>query len=539
MEDLNNHVERVRVDLENDIKRQLEPIAQQNVIDYYELVKNDDWSDAIQAAINAVVNKGVVMLPQSCRIKKTIKVNKQVTFIGNGHSKIICDYSEWGGHNFGSSVPQNTALYIEAREPVRLSEIDDLNIRIGGFFLEAVNVIDDTYGMYLGYSDISKVSQEVMNNCSVSGKSFDNISIRGFNVGMQLSEVWNCTFENLIVMDNTTYGVLIEGQSVNNFFENCRIYRSGTALRATGKEYTDSYKRPEGNVFNGGFYGESELGIDHKDGLFFDYTNLVVDLNSSYAMRISKGDSVCVTNCYLYGHGEYTVMLETIDTPVNNLSTSFSDNKFMGNSDNRYAIGKGDNWSGLIIKGNSFQNYTKNTCISLGYNTRCIISNNVFKNNYNLSHCVQYTNTTEISEFNNVTCDDNPIFVSIDGSKASTKINTDINMNGYSISDGTSSMRFNNRSLDLTNTAQIKLDGRDILAPRKIQDCNDMSLASGHILVLGYEGSNAPRLGGIWVGVHLVFDANFIYQELHTTDGTTARRFYQNGVWGEWRMSSN
>ena len=536
---LNNNIEKVRADLENDIKRQLEPIAQQNVVDYYELVKNDDWSDAIQAAINAVVDKGVVMLPQSCRIKKTIKVNKQVTFIGNGHSKIICDYSEWGGHDFGSSVPQNTALYIEAREPAWLSEMDDLNIRIGGFFLEAINITDSTYGMYLGYSDISKSTQEVTVNYSVSGKSFDNISIRGFNVGLQLSEVWNCTFENLIVLDNTTYGVLIEGQSVNNFFKNCRIHRSGTALRVTGREYPDSYKRPEGNIFDGGFYGESEVGIDHKDGFFCDYTNLVVDLNNSYAMRISNGDAVCVTNCYLYGHGDYTVKLETMSTPVNNLSTSFSDNKFMGNTDNMYAIGNGDNWSGLIIKGNSFQNYTRGTCVFLGYSTRCIISNNVFKNNYNLSHCIQHTNTTEISEFNNVTYDDNPIFVSIDGSKASTKINTNINMNGYSIGDGTSSMRFNNGSLDITNISQIKLDGRDILAPRQIYDCNDTSLASGHILVLGYEGRNAPRIGGIWVGVHLAYDDNFIYQELHTTDGTTARRFYQNGVWGEWSMSSN
>ena len=130
-------------------------------------------------------------------------------------------------------------------------------------------------------------------------------------------------------------------------------------------------------------------------------------------------------------------------------------------------------------------------------------------------------------------------FVSIDGSKTSTKINTDINMNGYSISDGTSSMRFNNNSLDITNISQIKVDGRNIFAPRQIYDCNDLSLASGFILVIGHEGTNAPRIGGIWVGVHLAFDANFIYQELHTTDGTTARRFYQNGVWGAWSMSSN
>ena len=535
VEGLNNNIERVRADLENDIKKQLEPIAQQNVVDYYELVRDDDWSDAIQAAIDAVVDKGVVMLPQSCKIRKTIKVNKQVTFIGNGHSKIICDYSEWGGHNFGSSVPQNTALYIEAREPVWLSEIDDLNIRIGGFFLEAINITDSTYGMYLGYSDISK-SQGVLVNYSVSGKSFDNISIKGFNVGMQLSEVWNCTFENLIVLDNTTYGVLIEGQSVNNFFKNCRIFRSGTALQVTGREYPDKYKRPEGNIFDGGFYGESEVGIYHRDGLFCNYTNLVVDLNNSYAMRISNGDSVCVANCYLYGHGEYTVKLEPIHTTDNNLSTSFSDNTFVGTPDNQYAIGNGDNWSGLTIKGNSFQAYTRSTCIFLGYNNRCIISNNVFKNN-DIPHCIQHTITTEISEFNNVSYDGDLMFTSIDGSEASTKINTNINMNGYSINDGTSSMRFNNNSLDITNISQIKVDGRNIFAPRQIYDCNDLSLASGFILVLGHEGTNAPRIGGIWVGMHLAFDSNFIYQELHTTDGSTARRFYHGGVWSEWRIS--
>ena len=536
LEDLNNNVEKVRGDLENDIKRRLEPIAQQNVVDYYELVNNGDWSDAIQAAINAVVDKGVVMLPQSCRIKKTIKVNKQVTFIGNGHSKIICDYSEWGGHNFGSSVPQNTALYIEAREPVWLSEIDDLNIRIGGFFLEAVNVIDSAYGMYLGYSDISK-SQGVLVNYSVSGKSFDNISIKGFNVGVQLSEVWNCTFENLIIRESTTYGVLIKGQSVNNFFKNCRIFRSGTALRVTGREYPDNYKRPEGNIFDGGFYGESELGIDHHDGLFCNYTNLVVDLNNNYAMRISNGDSVCVTNCYFYGYGEYTVKLENIFTTDNNLSTSFSDNKFVGTPDNRYAIGNGDNWSGLIIKGNSFQNYTVDTCIFLGLNNRCIITNNVFKKN-NISHCIQHTSTTEISEFNNVTYDNNLMFASIDGSKASTKVNTNINMNGYSINDGTSSIRFSNNSLDITNISQIKIDGRNILSTLKLTDCNDIPLMSGFIFIIGEEGTNAPG-GGIWVGTQIVIDSNFIYQELHAINGNTAKRFRFNGAWQQWSFSTN
>ena len=535
VEDLNDNIERVRVDLENDIKKQLKPIVQQNVVDYYELVRNDDWSDAIQAAINAVVDKGVVMLPQSCKIKKTIKVNKQVTFIGNGHSKIICDYSEWGGHNFGSSVPQNTALYIEAREPVWLSEIDDLNIRIGGFFLEAVNVIDNTYGMYLGYSDISKANQGSTVNYSVSGKSFDNISIRGFNVGIQLSEVWDCTFENLIVRDNTTYGVLIKGQSVNNFFKNCRIHRSGTALLVTGREYPDKYKRPEGNIFDGGFYGESEVGIDHNDGLFCNYTNLVVDLNNSYAMRITNGDAVCITNCYLYGYGEYTVKLETIYATSNNISISFSDNKFVGTPNNKYAIGNADNWSGLIIKGNSFTGYQRYSCIFLGYNTQCIISNNIFKNN-KLTHLITHTKSTELSEFNNVTHDAIDMIASIDGSKPSTKVNSDIYLNNHSIINGDTAIGMRNNEINLTlpGIENLRINNKHFMACVHLSDCNN--IPSINCFITALSGTlNAPG-GGNWVGHQIIYDDNFVYQELRTTDGTLALRFRLNGKWQPWRI---
>lgn len=545
--EINNNVDKFKIDVDNTIKNECDlidtkitHISQQNVIDYKDLVIDGDWSYAIQEAINNITDKGVVYLPQVCTIKRTVKVNKCVSFTGNGHSKIICDYSNWGGHEFGASVPQKTALFIEAREPIYLTHLDDMNLNIGGFYLYATGNTKDTRGIYLGYKDISLMTQSSSVNYSVMGKRFSNIALYGFSIGIEVSEVWDCTFEDIIVRMNpdSTTGILIEGQSVNNFFKNCRVYGNngtGTALKVLGKTYPSKYSRPEGIIFDGGFYGECDTGIYHKDGLFCNYTNLVVDLNNIYAMRIGNGDCSCIANCYLYSNGEYTMLLDGIHTLENNLSISISDNHFVGTPNNKYAIGNADNWSGLIIKGNSFTCYQRDACIFLGYNTQCIISNNIFKNN-KLTHLIIHTNSTELSEFNNITKERINMIASIDGSIPSTKVNSDIYLNNHSIINGSTAIGMRNNEINLTlpGIENLRINNKHFMACVNLSDCNNIPSINCFIVVLA-GALNAPG-GGNWAGHQIIYDDNFVYQELRTTDGTLALRFRLNGEWQTWRF---
>ena len=548
--DLNNDIEKFKTDVREEFKSEdniidvrISHIAQQNVIDYADFVVNGDWSYAIQEAVNNVSDKGVVYLPQICTIKRTVKINKQISFVGNGQSKIICDYSDWGGHDFGVSIPQKTALYIEGRDPIWLSHLDDMNLNIGGFYLHAINVTDGTIGMYLGTNDIARLAgAPVCVNHAVPGKRFSNIAIYGFETGIEMSEVWESTFEDIIVRGNADvatglYGILIRGQVVNNFFKNCRVLDVGTGVLITGKTYpNDVYRRPEGLIFEGGLYGQCDTAIYHKDALYCSYTNMVIDLNRVYAMRIANGDCVSVTNCYLYSGGEYTVFLDPMTVEFNSSSTTFTDNKFMGNENNRWAIGNADNWNGLIIKGNIFIAYKRDSCIFLGLNTKCIVTNNVFKNN-SITVCIQYTNSTELSEFNNYTRDNNVLAASIDGSYSSTKVNTNINLSTRSIINGDISLDMKNNSFNITipSYENFKINGSHFLNTVILNDCNQPPLINCFICAIN-SAANSPGSAN-WIGHQIVIDYNYVYQELTTQDGTVARRFRTNGVWGSWNFS--
>lgn len=527
-----------------DVNERMVQIAQQNVVDYEDLVVDGDWSYAIQKAVDSVTDGGVVYLPQVCTIKRTVKVNKQISFVGNGQTRIICDYSNWGGHDFGVSVPQKTALYLEGRDPIWLSHLDDMNLNIGGFYLYASGPSEGTVGMYLGTNDIARLDgAPVCVNHAVPGKRFSNIALYAFETGIEMSEVWESTFEDVIVRGNSDiytglYGILIRGQVVNVFFKNCRVLDVSTGVMITGKTYPgDNYRRPEGLIFEGGLYGQCDTAIYHKDALYCSYTNMVIDLNRVYAMRINNGDCVSVTNCYLFSHGDYTVLLDAMTVDFNSSSTTFTDNKFMGTETNRWAIGNGDNWNGLVIKGNVFIAYKRDACIFLGLNTRCIVTNNIFKNN-GISVCIQYTNSTELSEFNNFTRDNNVLAASIDGSRSKTKVNTDINLASNSISSGSVSVDMKNDTfnLNIPSYSNFNINGKHFLSTVSLSDCNNPPMINCFICAIN-SAANSPGAAN-WVGHQIVIDNNYIYQELAAPNGHVARRFRVNNSWSSWEIST-
>lgn len=528
----------------DDINRRMVQIAQQNVVDYEDLVVDGDWSYAIQKAVDSVTDGGVVYLPQVCTIKRTVKVNKQISFVGNGQTRIICDYSNWGGHDFGVSIPQKTALYLEGRDPIWLSHLDDMNLNIGGFYLYASGPSEGTVGMYLGTNDIARLENAtVCVNHAVPGKRFSNIALYAFETGIEMSEVWESTFEDVIVRGNSDintglYGILIRGQVVNVFFKNCRVLDVSTGVMITGKTYPgDNYRRPEGLIFEGGLYGQCDTAIYHKDALYCSYTNMVIDLNRVYAMRINNGDCVSVTNCYLYSCGDYTVLLDAMTVDFNSSSTTFTDNKFMGTEVNRWAIGNADNWNGLVIKGNIFIAYKRDSCIFLGLNTRCIVTNNIFKNN-SISVCIQYTNSTELSEFNNFTRDNNVLAASIDGSRSKTKVNTDIDLASNSISSGSVSVDMKNDTfnLNIPSYSNFNINGKHFLSTVALSDCNNPPMINCFICAIN-SAANSPGDAN-WVGHQIVIDNNYIYQELAAPNGHVARRFRVNNSWTSWEFST-
>lgn len=500
-----------------------------SVRNHSDLVIGDDWTNALQAAIDNTPTGGFTLVPFDIKIRSTIKLRNGVGLKGVGQSKIIADYSSWIDHSFGIDIPLKTALWVEPRPHVFESELNEQSITIGDFVLVALNdSMNISVGMYLGMEDTSTIIGTTVND-SVVGKTFSNISIQKFNDQLVLSEAWDCSFNNLIVTKTKNFGIHLKGQSVNNVFTSCKSYGGINAIRIEGRSYSGTIKRPEGIVFNGGFSGAAEIGINHLNGLYVVYSHLIVDLNSVNAFKGASADDVVVSNCYLYASGA-TVELSTMQE-VNNNALNLIGNFFVGTETSNYAIGNANLWSGVNIIGNTFTGYANSACIFLGVLTQAMIDGNTFKNN-TVAQCIVASSTSKPTLGFNTTTDNNSIITNQGTDHIMHRFVSDVGIYGNKIIGNTGNLAFTANGLDVNlNTGlNMRLNNNPLVPMLGVSDLNTIL---GTVFFVTVGGTGSPG-AGIWYGTQIEYDTNAAMQEVVKSGGIPLRRFKSGGVWGGW-----
>jgi hypothetical protein len=281
----------------------------------------------------------------------TLKLPKNHSIQGN-HGRLKAA-SVFTGNNFGLSIPFSLLLYIEARDPVALSEQDMATAHVRNLRIQGIAGAGMT-GMYLGTSNRNNVTQSSSVNYSVMKVHFENINIAFCNDGLNVGEAWQCNFVNVQTDYITEYACVISGQSVNNTFTAC-VFNTGASgtrgLYITSGVYNGSRRRPEGNSFNGGFIGQAQIGIEIQDAFVTKFNNIIIDLNTTHAVLINNADAYVTQdtvfqNCYLMSTG--ALVLNIGDSNNCNMSTFRDCNFIPAGSGSQCAMVGQHQWCNIV-----------------------------------------------------------------------------------------------------------------------------------------------------------------------------------------------
>lgn len=227
-------------------------------------------------------------------IADTIWIPYGICFDGNQCEFKITNNT---GTGLASQLPQHVAVYVKGKN--NISEVEGYTKELKNFKVTDETSITDLIGIYVGQTEV--ISSDITStvNISVFGYEFNNILIYGFNVGLEIAEAWQCSFENISIRNFSATGLLINGQSVNNVFDFVCV--DGRAENVTGLHARTAYytKRPEGCLFNNCQFFSCNVGIYLQSSLSFQFSNCMIDLHASHAVQISGGAASVFTNCWM------------------------------------------------------------------------------------------------------------------------------------------------------------------------------------------------------------------------------------------------
>ena len=289
----------------------------------------------------------------SYKVNTTITVLRNHSIYGNG-AKIFTS-SSFIGNSFGNDVPEKTILYLETADgsssgfdkAMRGATIKDL--RIFGSQQEV--------GLYIGYTNKSTILSSSNVNYSVYGYIIDNLYIDSCDVGCLLTDCWDTNFNNLNINASKTNAVKISGQVVNCTFNMCKLYGGDQVLRISAYTYGSGMHRPEGCSFNGGFIGYGNVGISEVNSLAFYFNNVIIDLNSNYAIQLLDATGMIINSCWVFSSGNYpTIKIEPISTDINNTVVTIRD-CYISRTTSGSNIDVGYNRNGISILNNTFSQH--------------------------------------------------------------------------------------------------------------------------------------------------------------------------------------
>lgn len=494
----------------NEIYNSIECVANQRLTDYADLIVDGDYTVALQTAIDKCVSGGVVSLPAGkIKISSTIKLNRYISLEGQGGSTIVGDMDKWVDKTWGSSVPTRALLYVESRVDTQGDHFEQVNSYISNIKITTLGANINSIGIYMGHPNRGSIlSPSTVNDC-VYGKTLSNLSIYNTDIGIKLAEAWSCKFTNIYVFGTVNQSLLIEGQSVNNFFSDCQFYKR---ITVTGYTYSTGLKRPEGHTFTGGFIGYDTNAIDFINGLFFTFNSIVLDLCTQSVFVATSPDSVTINNCYIYSDGSYPfIKVNNISTPANNSGLIVTGNSFIGTPNSTSAIEIGNQQSGVNISNNVFHNFSSSPIfIDLKAYSYGNVSGNIFKRSCNNNGvCIQLGSESIYSLIGNVADSTSMTLTNLTGTVLCvSNISSDLNVNG-----------------------NILRNGVDIMAPKWSTDINNLA---PYLVNIRGDSTTIGGPSSAFVGQNLEYDVNFTVQRVTLTSGQDMKRTKVNGSWSEW-----
>lgn len=344
----------------------------------------EDWTNAIQTALNASPTYKQVVLPmQTCRITKTLEVPYGTSLIGFGNASVIQpDFGYW----------QTT---------------DYRTIRILG--IEGVNYGESSYNRYFeNFSVVAKNNASLQTTAIDIGTpttistanavnyaalfvNFRNILVSKFDTAWNIRECWMSNFTAISITD-CRVGLSITGKAVNlNFDKMMMTNFSSDYTSSTGKmygividnktTYSDGNGRPEGLSFSNSLVFGANTNLHIKNCLHTRFTELILDGASEDTIIIESPDNLSIKGCYVYTSGSGKCCINMSMASNQESVINIYDNYFIGTTGTQYGIyGFTNNYRyGVTIQNNLFE--ALSNPIHVNYLGRSKILSNYGKNN--------------------------------------------------------------------------------------------------------------------------------------------------------------
>lgn len=329
------------------------------------------------------------------KVNKTLKLPRNHSINGN-NAMILVDGS-WNTTINGATVPNNTVLWIEAREAIFMSELEMKTRFIKDLRIEGDESFDLT-GIYMGTENRGVITQPSSVNYSVADFSFQNLSIAKCFNGVHLGEVWGSSFHAIQTSYIRNIGLLIKGQCVNNTFTSCHFSTGGSGkwgVSIDGETYNGTVKRPEGLTFNGGFIGYAENGLEGIRGLAINFNNMIIDLNTNYGVILTDASFWTFTDCWIHADTYTVFSMNDISTIENSTNVSLKGCKLVPIASNR-SVYIGQRQNGVIIDGCFVKNL-----IEFSSATGGSIINNLFSDAETTDQKIRIGTTSNVTTTNN------------------------------------------------------------------------------------------------------------------------------------------
>jgi hypothetical protein len=328
---------------------------------------NEDWTTAIQNALNSTPSYKTVVLPmKTIRFTKTLEVPFGTSLIGQGNASTLqADFGSWQTTDY-------RAIHFNNCEGIDYHE-NGMNCVVENFRLIGLNNANkESIGIECStYSNIS-VSSAV--NYSTTFTYFEHLYVSHFDKAFNLPECWMSTFSDISVM-YCRVGFNIVGKSVNLVFNNliCTNFdRSSTPnTGATMGFYLDekttygsgSYGFPEGIIISDSLLFGADNAVFANAGLLVRISDSILDGCSSDGVKIGSVRDISVRGCYIAVNGNNTSGVLILDKLVGDSNISICHNDFIAMIDGtpHYGVKAPLNTReryGIVVDGNQFYGFT-------------------------------------------------------------------------------------------------------------------------------------------------------------------------------------
>jgi hypothetical protein len=324
------------------------------------------------AAIQQCLDENMLTVFACKTYKITTSLKLPIGHSIEGYSARILVAGNWTPNTFGASVPPNVMLWVQGGTH---PDFDFKTKFLHNLRLEGDSSLELT-GIYYGVPDRALMTGVTAVSDAVFGFHTQNVSLNKLYDGMLIGEMWESAFDYVQTSYIRNISCNIKGQSVNLYFTKVDFnnVQMGTyALNIDGNTYNsdNSFKRPEGLTFNGGFIGSSAVGIHVQSALSVTFNNLIIDLNSQGA-QIADGSYITFTDCWFSASSMNGITLLDQYDASSGLQVIVRGCKIVVANPNMNAIYTGLNCSGLIVDGCFFDN-----TITFNSGSKGIVKNNI------------------------------------------------------------------------------------------------------------------------------------------------------------------